>query len=75
MLPFIGKWIGENLLFSSVLESDDRVPCVTFIMPRSIVAMLHILKEGDDVEESLRFGLLLPRIEFWIALVSVSQCQ
>jgi hypothetical protein len=72
MMPLIGKWIGENLLFSSILESDDRVPCVTFVMPRSIVAMLHILKEGEEEEEDMRFGLLLPRIEFWIALVSVS---
>mmetsp|Transcript_10348 Transcript_10348/g.15716 ORF Transcript_10348/g.15716 Transcript_10348/m.15716 type:complete len:440 (+) Transcript_10348:68-1387(+) len=26
----IGSWIGHNLLYSEVLESDQRLPCLTF---------------------------------------------
>ena len=75
MLSYVGQWIGENLLFSTLLESDNRLPCATFAVPPPVLAILHILKEeGGDREgtEIIKFGLLLPRIEFWIALVSVS---
>mmetsp|Transcript_365 Transcript_365/g.779 ORF Transcript_365/g.779 Transcript_365/m.779 type:complete len:436 (-) Transcript_365:2568-3875(-) len=29
-LQSIGSWIGHNLLYSEVLESDQRLPCLTF---------------------------------------------
>lgn len=53
-----GEWVGRNLLFSDVLESDGRKPCMTFTVPD------FILNYGGD-----KFGLLAPRIEFWIALL------
>ena len=99
----IGHWIGENVLFSSSLEADDRMPCVNFTIitttptttpPHSVIAMvLHRLLrllllhekqkgeeiEGDDDDENnnniVKFGLLLPRVEFWIALVTVSEIR
>ena len=55
-----GEWVGHNLLFSDVLESDGRKPCMTFTVPD------FILNYGGD-----KFGLLAPRIEFWIALLVV----
>ncbi len=75
MPSYIGQWIGENLLFSSFLEADDRMPCVTFTVwpPKSIVAIVlhHLLHEEEKQIVGMKFGLLLPRAEFWIALVSV----
>eukprot|EP00579_Thalassiosira_antarctica_P000802 CAMPEP_0201868078 /NCGR_PEP_ID=MMETSP0902-20130614/2110_1 /ASSEMBLY_ACC=CAM_ASM_000551 /TAXON_ID=420261 /ORGANISM="Thalassiosira antarctica, Strain CCMP982" /LENGTH=444 /DNA_ID=CAMNT_0048393375 /DNA_START=123 /DNA_END=1457 /DNA_ORIENTATION=+ len=57
-----GKWVGHNLLFSEVLEADNRAPCLIFSMPDFILRLFHMEDGGNE------FGLLAPRIEFWIAL-------
>ena len=61
MTNTFGKWVGQNLLFTEVLESDDRVPCMIFSMPEFIINVFHI----ED-----KFGVLVPYLEFWIALVN-----
>ena len=60
-----GEWVGRNLLFSDVLESDTRVPCMTFAINANFLKLIGV-DRGDT-----KFGLLAPRIEFWIALVTV----
>ncbi|KAL3810513.1 hypothetical protein ACHAXA_005655 [Cyclostephanos tholiformis] len=60
-----GEWVGRNLLFSDVIESDKRVPCIIFTVPANIVNWFGVDHVGN------KFGLLAPRIEFWIALVMV----
>lgn len=60
-----GEWVGRNLLFSDVLESDKRLPCMTFTINANILKLFGVDRGGN------RFGLLAPRIEFWIALVMV----
>eukprot|EP00571_Detonula_confervacea_P011967 CAMPEP_0172306306 /NCGR_PEP_ID=MMETSP1058-20130122/7405_1 /TAXON_ID=83371 /ORGANISM="Detonula confervacea, Strain CCMP 353" /LENGTH=441 /DNA_ID=CAMNT_0013018147 /DNA_START=36 /DNA_END=1361 /DNA_ORIENTATION=+ len=59
-----GKWVGHNLLFSDVLESDSRSPCTTFSIPDYFLKLFHMEGGGN------KFGLLAPQIEFWIALVA-----
>ena len=61
-----GKWVGQNLLFTDILESDDRVPCMIFSMPQLIINVFHMEDDGNGN----KFGLLLPHLEFWIALVN-----
>ena len=58
-----GTWVGENFLFSEVLESDQRTPCMMFSIPNSILTLFHMEGGGDT------FGLLAPRLEFWITMV------
>lgn len=58
-----GTWVGHNLLFSDLLESDNRSPCMTFSVPNYFLELF-------DIEGGNRFGLLAPRIEFWLALIT-----
>ena len=51
-LQSIGRWVGHNLLYSEALESDQRLPCLTFTI-------------GSGSES---YGLLAPSIQFWLAL-------
>ena len=60
-----GEWIGRKLLFSDVIESDKRVPCITFTVPAKILLLFGAEQGGN------KFGLMAPCIEFWIALVMV----
>ncbi len=60
-----GERFGRNVLFSDVLESDKRVPCMTFTINSNFLKLIGV-DHGDT-----KFGLLAPRIEFWIAMVTV----
>ena len=62
----LGEWVGHNLLFSDIIESDQRVPCIIFTVPPSILHRFGIEDHDDN-----KFGLLAPCVEFWIALVVV----
>ena len=62
-----GHSVGHNFFFSDTLESDSRQPCLIFNMPKIILQILHM---EDDGEEN-KFGILLPYLEFWIAMVMV----
>lgn len=59
-----GTWVGHNLLFSQVLEADIRLPCMTFSVPNYFMNLFY-MDNGDGGNE---FGLIAPRIEFWIAM-------
>ena len=61
-------WVGGNLLFSDFLESDQRVPFLTFRMPRLVLNSLNM----DESEDN--FALYAPSVEFWIALKVVRSC-
>jgi hypothetical protein len=63
-----GEWVGRNILFSDVIDSDKRVPCMTFTVPANILHWFGVDHGGN------KFGFLAPRIEFWIALVMVREC-
>ncbi|KAL3783746.1 hypothetical protein HJC23_004865 [Cyclotella cryptica] len=60
----IGKRIGETLLFSARLESDERTPFLTVSVPPLLLGGRY---DGHDVE----MGLILPSVEFWVALVMI----
>lgn len=60
-----GQWVGHNLLFSEVLETDNRTPCFIFSVPNTVLKMLRMDAGGN------KFGVLAPAIEFWIALIMV----
>jgi hypothetical protein len=62
-----GEWIGRNLLFSDVIESDKRAPFIIFTVPASVLRWFGVDHGGN------KFGLLAPCIEFWIALVMVRE--
>ncbi|KAL7545405.1 hypothetical protein ACHAWF_008754 [Thalassiosira exigua] len=66
MTPFeaVGRFVGDYLLFSDFLESDQRTPCVTFSLPDSVLRLLRMEGGGNE------FGLLAPRLEFWIAMIA-----
>ena len=66
MTTSFGTWFGQNLLFTDILESDDRVPCMIFSMPEIIINVFHMEDDGNGN----KFGLLVPHLEFWIALVN-----
>ena len=36
----IGKWMGNNILYSEALASDQRVPCITFSIAGSRYGLL-----------------------------------
>jgi len=56
--------VGHNILFSDYLESDQRTPCFTFSVPESILSLFHV-----DISGGNEFGLLAPRIEFYLGLL------
>lgn len=58
-----GKWVGDHLLFSELLEADKRTPCMIFSMPEFMLTLFKMDDSGGN-----QFGLLVPRLEFWIAL-------
>lgn len=62
-----GKWIGHFLLFSDILESDKRVPYLSFT-PANLLRWFGI---QDFVDTSIVFGLLVPSIEFWLCLIVI----
>ena len=62
-----GTWVGHNLFFSDTLESDTRKPCMIFSMPKIILQTLHLEDDGGEN----KFGILIPYLEFWIAMVMV----
>jgi hypothetical protein len=62
-----GKWVGQHLLFSDILESDKRVPYLTF-KPANFLRWFGM---EDFVDTSIVFGLLVPSIEFWTCLIVV----
>jgi len=62
-----GSFVGHNFFFSDTLESDTRKPCMIFSMPKIILQILHL--EDDGVGN--KFGILVPYLEFWIAMVMV----
>ena len=62
-----GEWVGRNLLFSDVIDSDKRLPCMIFTVPANILQWFGVDHGGN------KFGLLAPRIEFWIAVVVVRE--
>ena len=62
-----GKWVGHYLLFSDSLESDKRVPYLTFTPAN----FLHWFGIQDFVDTSIVFGLLVPSIEFWTCLIVI----
>jgi len=62
-----GKWVGHYLLFSDSLESDRRVPYLTFTPAN----FLHWFGIQDFVDTSIVFGLLVPSIEFWTCLIVI----
>jgi hypothetical protein len=61
-----GQKIGKMLLFSSHLEADSRTPYVTFSIPPFITDLL--VKE----RKKATLDVILPSLEFWIALTVVS---
>ena len=62
-----GTWVGQNLFFSDTLESDTRKPRMIFSMPKIILQTLHMEDDGGEN----KFGILIPYLEFWIAMVMV----
>jgi hypothetical protein len=60
----LGKQIGEALLSSTYLESDTRIPFVTFSIPSFIGSTLGL-------DENVKLGLVMASLKFWIALVMV----
>ena len=65
--PFhFGRWVGHHLLFSDVVESDQRTPCVTFTVPDAILRFFGVEAGGNE------FGILAPQLQFWLALGTVS---
>lgn len=66
-LSSIGKWVGHYLLFSDILESDKRVPYLTFT-PANFLRWFGI---QDCVDTTIIFGLLMPSIEFWTCLIVI----
>lgn len=63
MSASIGRRIGETILFSDRLESDERTPCVTFSVPPIILGGRY---------KYMEIGFIMPEVQFWIALVVVS---
>ena len=66
-LASIGKWVGHYLLSSDLLESDKRVPYLTFT-PANFLRWFGI---EDFVDKTIVFGLLVPSIEFWTCLIII----
>ena len=65
--PFhFGRWVGHHLLFSDVVESDQRAPFVTFTVPDAILTFFGVEEGGNE------FGILAPQLQFWLALGTVS---
>jgi hypothetical protein len=66
-LSSIGKWVGHYLLFSNILESDKRVPYLTFT-PANFLRWFGI---EDFVDKTIVFGILVPSIEFWTCVIVI----
>ena len=60
-----GEWVGHNLFFNDVIESDTREPIIVFSVPDYLLRLLH-LEEGGN-----KFGFMAPQLQFWTALVTV----
>ena len=61
----LGNWIGQTFFFSDILESDTRTPVLQFAIP-DIILQIFLMSKNDDVQ--YKFGILIPYVEFWIAL-------
>lgn len=61
----LGNWIGQTFFFSDILESDTRTPVLQFEIP-DIILQIFLMSKNDDVQ--YKFGILIPYVEFWIAL-------
>mmetsp|Transcript_23540 Transcript_23540/g.49700 ORF Transcript_23540/g.49700 Transcript_23540/m.49700 type:complete len:461 (-) Transcript_23540:21-1403(-) len=59
----ICKWIGGNVLFSELLESDQRSPLITFQIPELITKFLGM--------GSGKLGVVAPSIQFWLAIAVI----
>ena len=65
----LGTWIGQTFFFSDILESDTRTPVLQFTIPDIILQIFLMSKNNnDDDDVQYKFGILIPYVEFWIAL-------
>ena len=61
----IGRYIGETVLFRTYLEDDIRTPFASFSIPAAATSFL-----GDGYK-NVKLGIVMPSIEFWIAMLVV----
>lgn len=65
----LGNWIGQTFFFSDILESDTRTPVLQFTIPDIILQIFLMSKNKDGYDDvQYKFGILIPYVEFWIAL-------